>query len=178
MRRPARTITALVLALGLCACGYTLRGQRADPSSAGAPDRSIRLLEVNQPTIYTDLVYILRSQLRDEINARGMAVWKDSGQADFGLILDVVSFTVNAYGQSRSENLLYTAYMSMVFQLVDGQTHQQVWTSGQISYSERYTNVNEEEAVRELAASIIRRGTDRMQMFFHRPTAPGSEPQP
>jgi hypothetical protein len=176
MRRLARAfLAALIPALVLGACGYTLRGQGGH-HAPGTGHRTIRLLEVNQPTIHMDLGYILRSQLRDEINARGLAAWKDSGQADFGLIVDVTSFTVDAYGHSRSENLLYSASMSIVFRLVDGRTNQPAWNSGQIAYSERYENVDEEDVLRELAALIIQRGVDRMQQFFSRSAASGNNP--
>jgi len=157
------------LMLLMCACGYTLRGQEnsaATHSVLGNGSQTLKFLNVEQPTIQTNLTYIIRSQLRDEINARSLAIWKDSGVADLGLSVRVDNFHVWAYGQSRSQNLLYTASINIELLLYDGRTNTITWRSGAIAYSEQYANVSEETAIRETLQSAIRRGMDRMQQEF------------
>ena len=151
------------------ACGYTLRGQEnstATHSVLGDGSRTLKFLEVEQPTVHTNLTYAIRSQLRDEINARRLAVWKDGGAADFGMTVRVDSFHISAYGQSRERNLLFTASIGMELVIHDGRTNNVAWRSGIISYSERYANVNEEAALREVLQSAISRGVDRLQQQF------------
>jgi hypothetical protein len=160
---------ALMCLALLSACGYTLRGQeesRATHSALGDGSRTIKFLNVEQPTVQTNLTAIVRSLVRDEINSRSLAVWRDSGTADLGFSVRVDSFRIAAYGQSRSQNLLYTASITLEFLVYDGRTNNVAWRSGVIGYSEQYTNVNEETAVRELLGSVIRRGADRMQQRF------------
>ena len=157
------------LALLSSACGYTLRGQKdstATHSVLGNGSQTLKFLDVEQPTVQINLTYMIRSQLRDEINTRSLAIWKDSGMADLGLSVHVNDFQIWAYGQSRSQNLLYTASISIDFLLYDGRTNTITWRSGPISYSEQYSNVNEEAAIREILQSAIRRGVDRMQQQF------------
>lgn len=170
MRRATLSLLALLCAAGLLsACGYTWRGQegsRATHSVLGDGNGTVKFVEVDHPTIYTNLPYILRSTMRDEITARGLAAWVDSGQTDYGLSVKVDSFKISAYGQSRDENLMFTAEIEIEFIVTDGRTNTQTWSSGRIAYSEYYTNVNEENAVREAAVNAIRRGVDRMQQRF------------
>lgn len=170
--RNARRLTLATLAclcLVLAACGYTLRGQEgstATDSVLGDGSKTLKFLAVEQTTIYPNVPYIVRSVLREEINARGMAVWKDSGTADYGISVDVSRFTVYAYGQSRETNLLYTASIYVEFKVYDGRTNTLVWSSGPVAYSENYSNVNEETAIRQVLLAAIRRGVDRMQNRF------------
>lgn len=163
-------LPALVcLALLVSGCGYKLRGQEdstATHSVLGDGNSTLKFLDVEQPTVQTNLTYAVRSQLRDEINARHLAVWKDSGVADYGLSVRIDYFHIAAYGQSRSQNLLYTASITIEFILSDGRTNTTSWRSGLISYSEQYSNVDEESAIREILQSAIRRGVDRLQQRF------------
>lgn len=45
---------------------------------------------------------MIRSQIRDDINARGLAVWKDSGETDFTLTVRVPSFQIRSYGEYKT----------------------------------------------------------------------------
>ena len=160
---------AACLVLALSACGYRLRGQEdstARSSVLGAGSRTLKFLTVEHPTVQTGLTYVIRSRLRDEISARRLAVWKDSGTADLGLSVRMDSFRIEAYGQSREQNLLYTASLHIEFLIHDGRTNAVTWRSGLITHSEQYSNVNEETAMHEILQSAIRRGVDRMQRPF------------
>ena len=170
MRHRAFLLPALVcLAFLVSGCGYAWRGQEDSPATSsvlGGGNQTLKLLDVEQPTIQTNLAYFIRSQLRDEINARSLAVWKDSGQADLGLGVRVDNFRILAYGHSRAHNLLFTATIKIEFLLYDGRTNTVAWRSGPIAYSEQYANVNEETTIREVLQSAIRLGVDRMQQRF------------
>ena len=162
-------LLALVCLSLLSACGYTWRGQegaRSTHSVLGNGSSTVKFVEVDHPTVYTALPYSIRAQVRDEITARGLAIWQDSGTADYGLTVRVETFKISAYGQSRMENVQYTAHITVEFIVTDGRTNAQVWTSGVISYSEYYTNVDEESAIRETLQNAVRRGVDRMQRKF------------
>jgi hypothetical protein len=170
MRRTFFLFPALCcLALLLSACGYTLRGQEdstATRSVLGDGSQTLKFLSVEQSTVQTNLTHVIRSQLRDEINARHLAVWQDSGATDLGLVVRVDNFRIWAYGQSRSQNLLYNVSIRIEFLVYDGRTNTVAWRSGLIGYGEQYTNVDEETAIREILSSAIRRGVDRMQRKF------------
>ncbi len=167
--RAARTALLLLACLSLFACGYTWRGQehsRSTDSVLGNGSSTVKFVEVDHPTVYTALPYSVRSQVRDEITARGLAIWKDSGVADYGLTVRVESFKISAYGQSRAENIMFTAQLLLEFIVTDGHTNAQLWTSGPISYSENYTNMDEDTAIQETLQNAVRRGVDRMQRDF------------
>jgi len=159
----------LCLAFLISACGYTIRGQEnntATHSVLGNGTQTLKFLHVEQPTVQTNLTYAIRSQLRDEINARSLAIWKESGMTDLSLSVRVDNFHSAAYGQSRSQNLLYTASINIEFQLYDGRTNTVIWRSGPILYREQYSNIHEETAIHETLQAAIRRGVDRMQQRF------------
>ena len=109
---------------------------------------------------------MIRSQIRDDINARGLAVWKDSGETDFTLTVRVPSFQIRSYGEYKNQTLLFTATIRMEFIVFDGKTNTEVWRSGLNSYSEQYENANEEQAIRETVRMAIRRCMDNLQQRF------------
>lgn len=162
------------LALLLCTallggCSYTWKGQQSAHSSnsvLGDGTKTVRIRDVEHSTLYAWMPYSVRSLLRDEINARRLASWQDSGQADYELSVRIPTFTVQAYGQSRETNQLFTVTMSLELQVFDGHTNEQVWRSGLISYAERYQSVNEERAIDEAIRNIMLRAVDSMQNTF------------
>lgn len=162
-------ICCLCLVLLLSGCGYTFRGQensRATHSVFGTGTSTLKITEIDQPTLYPWLPYLLQTLMRDEINARGLAIWKDSGQTDYGLGVKVHEFQFDSYGQSRSQNLLYEAKIITEYIVYDGRTNEVIWSSGRMRYSESYKNVNEETAIQELLENAIRLALDRMQRKF------------
>ena len=165
------TVLLLVclLAALLAGCGYTWRGQKgalSENSVLGTGNKTLLLKEVDHTTLYPWLTYAIRSHVRDDINARNMAVWVDSGKADFTLTVRVPSFKIRSYGSYRSNTNLYTATIVMEFVVFDGVTNTQVWTSGPIEYSDTFEDSSEEEALREVVSMTIRRCMERLQQRF------------
>lgn len=172
MMRVPRTglfVLNLVLCLWLVGCGYTWRGQEgslSENSVLGSGDRTLRIQDIEQSTLYPWLPYSIRSQVRDDINARGLAIWKDCGEADFTLTVRVPSFQIRSYGEYKNEILLFRATIQMEFIVFDGHTNTEVWRSGLISYSEEYENSNEDRAIKETIQTAIRRCMDSLQQRF------------
>ena len=159
----------LLLCLGLAACSYSWRGQEQSTSThsvLGDGSKTLKIRDVEHSTLYQWMPYTVRSQIRDEINARKLAAWVDSGQADFELGIRIPRFNISAYGHSRDSNQLLTVSMQLELVVYDGHTNQQVWTSGLITYSEKYQSVNEERAVDEALRMILLRAVDSMQNTF------------
>ena len=159
----------LLLCLGLAACSYSWRGQEqstATHSVLGDGSKTLKIREVEHSTLYQWLPYTVRSQVRDEINARKLAAWLDSGPADFELGIRIPRFNISAYGHSRDNNQLFTVSMHLELVVYDGHTNQQVWNSGLVTYSENYQSVNEERAVDEALRMILLRAVDSMQNTF------------
>lgn len=159
----------LMACLLLAGCGYTWRGERgslSENSVLGAGNKTLRIKDIDQTTLYPWLPYMIRSQVRDDINARGLAIWKDNGATDYTLTVRVPSFQIRSYGEYKDRTLLFTATIQMEFIVFDGRTNTEVWRSGLISYSEQYENANEEQAIKETISLAIRRCMDSLQQRF------------
>ncbi|MDD6088526.1 MAG: LPS assembly lipoprotein LptE [Desulfovibrionaceae bacterium] len=148
-------------------CGYTWRGQEIDSSENRIipPGKTLKIQEVDHATIYPWLTYRLRSQFRDEINARGMAKWVDSGMADYALAVHVRSLKISSAGEYRNQTLLFEAEIRAEISLFDA-SNREIWRSGSIVYTDRYENMDEEESVKNMLTMLVRRCIDRMQQQF------------
>ena len=164
-----RFVPLLCIFCLLAGCGYSWRGEeasRATVSVLGDGSKTLKIRNIEQSTMYTWLPYMVRSLLRDDITARGLAQWRDSGEADFGLSLRVNSFQIRSYGQNKYKNILFTGTASMELILYDGQTNTEVWNSGALTYSDTFENANEEQAIQEILRMGVRRLVDRLQQRF------------
>ena len=166
MQVPVRFFCTLFLCLVCVSCGgYTITSMQ--PSVLGSGDKTLKVKAVDNPTMYTWLPYTLRSTLRDEVNARNLAKWQDSGATDLEIRLTVHSFQIRGDARSAQDvTLLYTATMQLAATIYDGPTNTVKWQSGRLSYSEIYEAANAQEAARELSRELIRRLTDRMRQKF------------
>ncbi|MDR2799799.1 MAG: hypothetical protein LBB52_00850, partial [Desulfovibrio sp.] len=79
----------LALALFCAGCGYTLASD--SPSVLGAGTKTLKVKGVDYPTLQPWLPNSIRSVLRDEVGARYLAQWVDSGPADFEIQINVIS---------------------------------------------------------------------------------------
>ena len=150
-------------------CGYVWRGQEgslSENSVLGAGNKTLKLKEVDQTTLYPWLTYEIRSLIRDDVNARNLAVWVDDGKSDFTLTVRVPSFQVRSYGEYGSQSQLFTATIIMEFIVYDGSTNTESWSSGPVYYSDNFENSNEEAAIREVVSMAVRRCMDRLQQRF------------
>ena len=98
-------LLGLAACLVLAGCGYTWRGQEgslSEDSVLGKGDKTLRIRDIEQTTLYPWLPYMIRSNIRDDMNARGLAIWKDSGETDFTLSVRVPSFQIRSYGEYKS----------------------------------------------------------------------------
>lgn len=162
-------IAGLFACLLLAGCGYTWRGQegsRSEESVLGNGTKTLRIRSIEQTTLYPWLPYRIRSLVRDDINARGLAVWKESGATDFALTVRVPSFQIRSYGEYKDRTLLFTATISMEFIVYDGRTNTEVWKSGLINYSEQYESTSEEQAIKDTISLVVRRCVDSLQQRF------------
>lgn len=169
MSAVCRWLSLILICALLAGCGYVWRGQEgalSDSSILGAGDKTLRIGEIEQSTIYPWIPYMIRSQLRDDINARGLAIWKDSGQTDYTLTVRLPFFQIRSYGEMEHRTLLFSANIAMEFVVLDGHTNTEVWRSGLIYYNENYENMKEEESLKETLKRILRRCVDRLQQRF------------
>lgn len=159
----------LALALLLAGCGYTWRGQegsRSENSVLGDGSKTLKIKSVEQTTLYPWLPYMVRSLIRDDITARGLAKWEDSGETDYTLTIRLNSFQVRGYGQVSYQNILFTGTANMELFLYNGRTNTEVWRSGPLYYSDHFENANEEQAIQEILRMAVRRLVDRLQQRF------------
>ena len=166
-RHVTKLLCGLLACLMLTGCGYTWRGQegsRSENSVLGNGTKTLKIKSVDQTSLYTWLTYRVRSLVRDDINARGLAKWVDDGPSDLTLTVRIPSFQVRSYGNSSST--LYTGIIAIEFIVYDGKTNTQVWRSGIIYYSDTFNNSSEEEAIRSILEMSIRRCMDALQQRF------------
>lgn len=172
-RRTFLQTTAMLLpvmaAMLTTGCGYTWRGEKgslSEDSVLGDGSKTLRMNAVDQTTLYQWLPYLVRSLVRDDITARGLATWVDTGTADYTLTVRVNSFQVRSYGQYESRNQLFSATINMELIVYNGATNTVAWQSGPIFYSDNFETSDEESAIKEVIAMSIRRSIDLMQQRF------------
>ncbi len=164
-----KKLSVITLCFLICACAYTWRGQegaRSEDSVLGTGNKTVKIKGVEQTTLYPWVPYLVRSQLRDEINTRGLARWVDDGLADFELQVNITNFNVSAYGHSSSQNVVSTAEVILDLIVYSGSTNSIIWKSGGIYYEDTFQNSNQEEVVRTIIDAAIDRAVDRLQQKF------------
>lgn len=154
-----------VLLLALAGCGYQLGADM--PSVIGEGEKTLKIKSVEQPTMYPWLGHMLRTNIRDEIGARHLAKWVDSGQADYDMRIVVKAFTMRSWVYGKNETtLMFTGNMTLEAIIYQGGGSTEVWRSGLLSYADTFESNDERGAAEELSVLIARQLIDRMRQTF------------
>ena len=166
-------LVASCMCLGLLAggCGYQMDGFSSASSRAhsvlGDGSRTIKFDKVEQVTLFPWVQYYLRDVVREEVNLRRLARWKDEGKSDYLLTVNMTGFRVRSSISNRyDDTLISTSTVTLEFVVRNGKTGAVEWKSGPIHYSDNYEVVDEDSAVREGITEAVRIGLDRMQQQF------------
>lgn len=162
----ASVLLVALLSLQGCA-GYQLA---ADESSVfGGKQSTIRVREVDNPSLFSWVGTVVRSELRDEITNRDMATWRDDGKTDYSIavIVDKITITGRAADTSDADRL-FTTYVSLKAVVYDDNTNTIVWDSGFTSVNETYRTYSGTD--QQAAVIAVRKATryivDRMRQTF------------
>ena len=184
--RPLRNLAGRVLVLfgflALAGCGYgfgadgpsVLTTPTKGPTSTAAVLPSItgdlptlKFKSVENPTLLPWLSYVIRTEVRDELAARKLCRWVDSGKADYEVSIKVDRFTFRSWiTNSDDATMLYSADMSMNAVFYRADSNEIVWQSGNISYNQSYDAVQERAAAGELTRELARRLASSMRQAF------------
>ena len=166
-------LVASCMCLGLLAggCGYQMDGFSSASSRAhsvlGDGSRTIKFDKVEQVTLFPWVQYYLRDVVREEVNLRRLARWKDEGKADYLLTVNMTGFQVRSSISNRYDNtLLSETTVALELVVRNGKTGAVEWKSGPVSYSDKMEVVDEDSAVRDGLKEAVRRGLDLMQQQF------------
>ena len=177
MKSPALASNALSLRLGtfllfcatmmlFCGCaGYRLAAD--SPSILGDGTRTLKIKEVDNPTLEAWLPHSIRSILRDEINARHLARWVDESPADYEMTIKVLAFTSREW--IRDENdvaMLFANNLNIEAIVYDGTTNREIWRSGAIAYSDVSEIRGAKASTEEIIQQVARRLVDRLRNTF------------
>ncbi len=156
---------ALMLAV-LSACGgYQFAPD--SPSIFGDGSKTIKVKGVDYPTLQPWLPHALRSSLRDELAARHMAVWVDSGPADYEIQIKVLSFTSREWFNADTNiPAIYDNRLTLEAIVYQGDTNRVVWRSGAISYSDHEENPSEYSGSGDIITQTMRLLIDKMRNAF------------
>lgn len=163
--------TGLVLAglftVCLLASGCSYKMASDFPSVIGDGSKTVKIKSVDNPTMSTNIAYVIRTQLRNEINARHMAKWVDSGPADFELEIKIKQFTDRgATFDDNFQTKLYSIQLVVELVVYDGSTNQKVWESGPISQVDFSEIPTSRESTLEVTTLLVRTLADRMRNQF------------
>ena len=151
--------------LVLVGCSYKMANEF--PSVVGDGTRTVKIKGVDNPTMSTDIAYLLRSRLREEITVRHMAKWVDSGPADFELDIKIKQF--NDRGATFDDNFqtkLYSIQLIVELVVYDGSTNQKVWESGPITQTDFSEIPISKESTLDVTTLLVRTLADRMRNQF------------
>ena len=155
----------LLCILVLDGCGY--RPGSATPSVVGDGTKTLKIKGVDYPTLEPWLPFAIRSRLRDEVNARYLAKWVDSGSADYEIQINVIAYTTRTWMRSELDTtILYDSNMIIEGIVYEGSTNREVWRSGKISYMDRLENVDDKAVAEDLVTQLMRMLVDRMRNTF------------
>ncbi|MDR2160757.1 MAG: LPS assembly lipoprotein LptE [Desulfovibrio sp.] len=159
-------LLALLSSLVLNGCaGYRLAAD--SPSIFGSGMKTLKIKEVDYPTLQPWLPYRILSLLRDEIAARNLAVWVDSGPADFEIQINVISYTSREWMRDEDDRtMLFSNSMTLEAIVYSGSANTEVWRSGRLSYSDRDENSDARLAVGDIVTQIVRMLADKMRETF------------
>lgn len=169
MRRRAFFFAVAGLCLLLTACGYQWQGFGSPTlgSILGDGSKTIKIVKVEQASMFPWVPAFLRSLVRDEITLRKLAKWVDSGDSDYTLAIRMPSFQIRSYASNTEDvTLLNDATVQLELVVYHGASGAVAWRSGVVSYSERYENTRESVAIREVVTQAMYRALDRMQQNF------------
>ena len=162
-----RLVVPLLLLAGLClgSCGYQLASSGS--SVMGDGTATLKIKEVDNPTLYPWLPHSIRSRLRDEIGARYLAQWVDSGSADYEIQINIIRYTSREWIRTEVDtSQLYDTDLTIEAILYEGSTNKEVWRSGPLSYSERTEHVDEKQASGDLITQVVRLLADKLRQTF------------
>lgn len=160
-------LLCLTLVLGmLSACGgYQFAPD--SPSIFGDGSKTIKVKGVDYPTLQPWLPHALRSSLRDELAARHMAKWVDSGPADYEIQIKVLSFTSREwFNASTNIPALYNNALTLEAIVYQGDTNRVIWRSGALSYADHTENPSEYAEAGNIITQTMRQLTDKMRNAF------------
>ena len=154
----------LVCLLSGCA-GYQFGAKQ--PSILGDGSKTLKVKEIDYPTLQPWLPFVLRSSLRDKINERYLAQWVDSGPADYEISLKVTSFTTHEWARDIDNNtLLYDTNLTVDAIVYSGSTNKEVWRSGPVRYADIVESPDEKKSANEMISRIMDRIADKMRNTF------------
>ena len=163
---PALLASVLFLGALLDGCaGYKLATDT--PSVVGDGSKTLKIKGVDYPTLQPWLPFAIRSRLRDEVNARYLAKWVDSGSADYEIQINVIAYTTRTWMRSELDTtILYDSTMTIEGIVYEGSTNREVWRSGKISYMDRLEKVDDKAVAEDLTTQLVRILVDRMRNTF------------
>lgn len=168
--RPVLTpalVLLLLLGLAFSGCaGYHLASSGS--SILGDGSKTLKVKGVDYPTLQPWLPNAIRSRLRDEIGARYLAKWVDSGSADYEIQINVLSFTTREWVRTEIDTTqLFNISLTIEAILYDGSTNKEIWRSGRISYAERQEHADEERELNtDIITQVMRQLADAMRNTF------------
>lgn len=166
MHGALRWVCTMVICLVLTGCaGYTLTAD--SPSVLGDGSKTIKIKGVENPTLYTNLPYIVRSDLRDELTARNLARWRDEGPTDYTLQIRITRMTIRSWGEiDEDTTTAFTSNMSMEFIVYDGKSNNIVWRSGVQSYTDTVSTTDESSIIEVSSQRLTEKLLDAMRREF------------
>jgi len=155
----------LLVAGAFSGCGYQLASNT--PSIIGDGTRTLKIKGVDSPTLHPWLPHAIRSELRNEIGARYLARWVDSGSADYEIQINVLNFSTREWIRTELDTTqLYATSLTLEAIIYDGSMNREIWRSRPISHSEYEEHANEKAASGYIIAQVIRRLADTMRKTF------------
>lgn len=165
-----KSILLLFLMLTLSACGYTLHGYHDTDTSKnilGGPNATLSIGTIEQSTLYPWVPYYLTTVIRDEVILRRVGKWEMSGDSEYVINVEVPSFRVSAYDENLTNtSVISSATVKINLTIVNVKTGKKVWSSGVISYSENYENLQGDAAIQEILKETILIAFDRIHNNF------------
>ncbi len=133
----------------------------------GDGSKTLKVKGVDNPTLYPWLPYSIRSALRDEIGARYLAKWVDSGSADYEIQINIISYTSREWIRTEVDtSQLYDTNLVIDAVLYEGSSNREIWRSGHISYAERTEHAEEKRISGDIITQVMRLLADKLRNTF------------
>ncbi len=165
---PRLILNLCALALMLINIGCAGYGLAADQDSVfGESSKTLKVKGVDYPTIQPWVPHAIRSALRDELAARHMVSWVDSGSADFEIQIKIISLTSREWVASdENTTALYDNTIILEAIVYSGATNHEAWRSGAITYSDREELPADRIDSSEIITQAMRLLADKMRQAF------------
>ncbi len=151
----------LLVCLSMVSCGYQIHGSDAHSIQSSEfaiieENSTISIGIIEQSSIHMDIPFHVSSILRDEVALRRLGRWENTGKGDYMINVTIPTFRISSFEDANYKDvLIFTIEISLILNILDSKTGEEVWNSGVVSHTNNFEGPREEEAIADTLKEVM-----------------------